>query len=51
MLELELTESCLMDDPESSIKLMHDKQDAAIASTIITMARNLGLKMLAEGVG
>jgi len=94
MLELELTESCLMDDPESSIQLMHDikelglglamddfgtgysslsylkrfamdtlkidrsfvrdlpddEQDAAIATTIIAMARNLGLKVLAEGV-
>ncbi|MDQ7000124.1 MAG: EAL domain-containing protein, partial [Mariprofundus sp.] len=94
MLELELTESCLMENPESSSQLMHDikqlnlrlamddfgtgysslsylkrfamdtlksdrsfvqdlphdEQDAAIATTIIAMARNLGLKVLAEGV-
>jgi len=93
MLELELTESCLMDDPEASIQLMQnikelglclamddfgtgysslsylkrfamdtlkidrsfvkdlpdDEQDVAIATTIIAMARNLGLKVLAEG--
>jgi FOG: EAL domain len=94
MLELELTETCLMGDPESAIQLLHnikelglrlamddfgtgysslsylkrfamdtlkidqafvsglpdDKQDAAIAATIIAMARNLELKVLAEGV-
>ena len=94
MLELELTESCLMDDPESGVKLTQDiknmgihlamddfgtgysslsylkrfamdtlkidqvfvrglpddEQDAAIASTIIAMARNLGMQVLAEGV-
>jgi diguanylate cyclase (GGDEF)-like protein/PAS domain S-box-containing protein len=94
MLELELTESCLMDDPNAAIELMQkikglglrlamddfgtgysslsylkrfamdtlkidqsfvrdlpdDEQDAAIATTIIAMARNLDLKVLAEGV-
>jgi len=94
MLELELTETCLMDDPEAAATLMRDfknlglglamddfgtgysslsylkrfamdtlkidqsfvsnlpddEQDAAIATTIIAMARNLNLKVLAEGV-
>jgi len=94
MLEVELTESCLMDDPEAGIRLMQDiknlgfrlvmddfgtgysslsylkrfamdtlkidqafvrglpddEQDAAIATTIIAMARNLDMKVLAEGV-
>ncbi len=93
-LELELTETCLMSDPEFAIRLVHnikglgvrlamddfgtgysslsylkrfsmdtlkidrsfvrdlpdDGQDAAIASTIITMAHNLGMRVLAEGV-
>jgi len=94
MLEMELTETCLMDNPETGIQLVRDmkdmglslamddfgtgysslsylkcftmdtlkidqsfvhdlpddKQDAAIASTIISMAGNLNLKVLAEGV-
>jgi len=94
MLEMELTETCLMDNPEAGIQLVRDmkdmglslamddfgtgysslsylkrftmdtlkidqsfvrglpddKQDTAIASTIISMARNLDLKVLAEGV-
>jgi diguanylate cyclase (GGDEF)-like protein/PAS domain S-box-containing protein len=94
MLELELTESCLMDDPNAAIELMQeikglglrlamddfgtgysslnylkrfamdtlkidqsfvrdlpdDEQDAAITTTIIAMAKNLDLKVLAEGV-
>jgi len=93
-LELELTESCLMDNPEGAIQLINDikdmglllamddfgtgysslsylkrfamdtlkidqsfvrdlpddEQDAAIATTIIAMANNLDLKVLAEGV-
>jgi len=94
LLELELTETCLMDDPEDAVRLMQDiknlglrlamddfgtgysslsylkrfamdtlkidqsfvrnlpgdGQDAAIATTIITMGHNLGMNVLAEGV-
>ncbi len=94
MLELELTETCLMESPEAAIGLVNDikalglrlamddfgtgysslsylkrfamdtlkidqafvrglpddEQDAAIAATIIAMARNLDMKVLAEGV-
>jgi len=93
-LELELTETSLMHDPQGAIRLLEafsslginlalddfgtgysslsylkrfpidtlkidqsfvrdlpdDQHDAAIATTIIAMARNLGLKVLAEGV-
>ncbi|MDJ0808336.1 MAG: EAL domain-containing protein [Gammaproteobacteria bacterium] len=93
-LELELTESCVMDDPESSIAILtelkamgvkvavddfgiaysslsylkrlpidrlkidrsfvcdipQDTEDMAITGTIISMAHNLGLEVIAEGV-